>query len=72
MTDIHDLWLRPGEDAHYGDHGEEEGWARLIRKSLQANELSAVVLRFSRTRERYERQGLLSEPAALEVARGSR
>lgn len=27
LTDIQDLWLRPGEDAHYGGYGEEEAAA---------------------------------------------
>lgn len=45
------------------------GDAGLTRKAHQASELSAVVVRFSRTRKRYERQGLLVEPAALQVAR---
>jgi hypothetical protein len=38
-------------------------------RTHRASELSAVVVRFSRTRKRYERQGLLVEPAALERAR---
>ncbi len=41
------------------------GDAALTRRSKKYATLSAVVLRFSRTRRRYERQGLLVEPAAL-------
>ena len=40
----------------------------LTRRSRKYSALSAVVLRFSRARGRYERQGLLVEPAALERA----
>jgi hypothetical protein len=46
------------------------GDAGLTRRAHRASEVSAVVVRFSRTRRRYERQGLLVEPAALESARG--
>jgi hypothetical protein len=41
------------------------GNARLTRRAKRASELSAVVVRFSRTRRRYERQGVLVEPEAL-------
>jgi hypothetical protein len=44
------------------------GDAALTRRAKQASRLSAVVVRFSRTRKRYERQGLLVEHAALEQA----
>jgi hypothetical protein len=44
------------------------GDAALSRRSRKYATLSAVVLRFNRTRGRYERQGLLVEPAALERA----
>jgi hypothetical protein len=44
------------------------GDAALSRRARQASRLSAVVVRFSRTRKRYERQGLLVEEAALESA----
>jgi hypothetical protein len=44
------------------------GDAALSRRARQASRLSAVVLRFSRARRRYERQGLLVEEAALESA----
>jgi hypothetical protein len=41
------------------------GDAALTRRAKQASRLSAVVVRLSRTRNRYERQGLLVEGAAL-------
>ncbi len=44
------------------------GDAALTRRAKQASRLSAVVVRFSRARKRYERQGLLVEEAALEQA----
>ncbi len=44
------------------------GNAALTRRAKQASALTAVVVRFSRTRKRYERQGILVEPAALEEA----
>src|SRR6266704_1175306 len=44
------------------------GDAALTRRAKQASRLSAVVVRFSRARKRYERQGLLVEDAALEQA----
>jgi hypothetical protein len=44
------------------------GDAALTRRSRKHSILSAVVVRFSRTRGRYERQGLLVEPDALEKA----
>lgn len=48
------------------------GDAGLTRRAHRAGDLSAVVVRFSRSRKRYERQGLLVEPAALAAAeRGS-
>jgi hypothetical protein len=42
------------------------GDARRTRQAHRASGLTAVVVRFSRTRKRYERQGLLVEPDALE------
>jgi len=45
------------------------GDAALTRRAKQASALSAVVVRFSRTRKRYERQGLLLEAEALAAAR---
>ena len=44
------------------------GDAALTRRAKQASRLSAVVVRFSRSRKRYERQGLLVEDAALDQA----
>jgi hypothetical protein len=44
------------------------GDAALTRRSKKASGLSAVVVRWSRTRKRYERQGVLVEDAALEQA----
>ena len=44
------------------------GDAALTRRSKAASRLSAVVVRFSRTRKRYERQGILVEEAALDAA----
>jgi hypothetical protein len=41
------------------------GDAALTRRAKRASELSAVVVRFSRSRRRYERQGILVEPDAL-------
>src|SRR2546428_439462 len=42
------------------------GDTALTRRSRKYSTLSAVVVRFSRTRRRYERQGILVEPGALE------
>lgn len=44
------------------------GDAALTRRAKRASSLTAVVVRFSRARKRYERQGLLVEPAALEAS----
>jgi hypothetical protein len=44
------------------------GDAALSRRSRKHSTLSAVVVRFSRARKRYERQGLLVELPALEQA----
>jgi hypothetical protein len=41
------------------------GDALLTRRAKAKSARSAVVVRFSRTRRRYERQGLLVEPQAL-------
>jgi hypothetical protein len=41
------------------------GDATLSRRAKQASRLSAVVVRFSRSRKRYERQGILVEEEAL-------
>ncbi|MDX6646693.1 MAG: hypothetical protein QOK40_2420 [Miltoncostaeaceae bacterium] len=44
------------------------GDAALTRRAKKASALSAVVVRFSRSRKRYERQGVLVEEAALDRA----
>lgn len=48
------------------------GDAALTRRAHRASELSAVVVRFSRSRKRYERQGLLVEEDALAQAEQQR
>ena len=44
------------------------GDAALTRRAKKANRLSAVVVRWNRSRKRYERQGLLVEEPALDQA----
>jgi hypothetical protein len=44
------------------------GDTALTRRARKSSTLSAVVVRFSRARKRYERQGVLVEPAALQAA----
>ena len=44
------------------------GDAALTRHAKQASHVSAIVVRFSRSRKRYERQGILVEQAALVAA----
>jgi hypothetical protein len=44
------------------------GNAALSRRAKRASRLSAAVVRFSRARKRYERQGILVDEAALEQA----
>jgi hypothetical protein len=44
------------------------GDAALTRRAKKASGLSAVVVRFNRSRKRYERRGILVEEAALESA----
>jgi hypothetical protein len=44
------------------------GDAALTRRAKKAGGLSAVVVRFSRARRRYERQGILIEEEALDRA----
>ncbi|MCA8955285.1 MAG: hypothetical protein KDC87_04380 [Planctomycetes bacterium] len=46
------------------------GDALVTRRARSASKLSAVIVRWSRTRKRYERIGVLVEPAALAKARG--
>ncbi len=52
------------------DHLEylPRGDATLTRRARQHSRLSAVVVRFARTRGRYERQGILVTPQAIEKA----
>jgi hypothetical protein len=44
------------------------GDAALTRRAKKGSKLSAVVVRFNRSRKRYERQGILVEEAALRLA----
>jgi hypothetical protein len=44
------------------------GDATLTRRAKKASRLSAVVVRWSRSRKRYERQGIVVEPGAIERA----
>lgn len=44
------------------------GDAALTRRATKASRLSAVVVRWSTRRKRYERQGILAEPVAIERA----
>jgi hypothetical protein len=44
------------------------GDAALTRRARKASRLSAVVVQWSRTRERYERQGVLAEPDSIAQA----
>jgi hypothetical protein len=44
------------------------GDTALTRRASKYSQVAAVVVRFSRSRKRYERQGLLVEPSALEKA----
>ncbi len=57
---------------HCADLGHLEflpsGDAALTRRAKKASRLSAVVVRWSRSRKRYERQGILAEPTAIERA----
>jgi hypothetical protein len=46
----------------------QRGDTALTRRARKHSTLSAVVVRFSRARKRYERQGVLVEEAALEQA----
>jgi hypothetical protein len=52
------------------DHLEflPSGDAALTRRSKKASRLSAIVVKWSKSRKRYERQGILAEPAAIEQA----
>jgi hypothetical protein len=44
------------------------GDVALSQRARRASTLSAIVIKFSRSRKRYERQGILVEPQALELA----
>jgi len=44
------------------------GDAALTRRAKRASRLSAIVVRWSRSRKRYERQGILAEPEAIDRA----
>ena len=44
------------------------GDATLTRRARRHSRLSAVIVRFVRTRKRYERQGILLAPEAIEEA----
>ena len=44
------------------------GNTALTRRATKHSALRAVVVRWSRTRKRYERQGILVTPAAIELA----
>lgn len=44
------------------------GDTALTRRARRASRLCAVVVQWSRTRKRHERQGMLAEPAAIENA----
>jgi hypothetical protein len=52
------------------DHLEflPRGETALTRRAKKASRPSAVVVQWSRTRKRYERQGILAEPEAIEQA----
>jgi len=66
MEGKHPLCLRCADFDHliYLPRGD----AALTRRAKKNSGLSAVVVRFSRSRGRYERQGILVEEAALERA----
>lgn len=48
------------------------GDAGLTRRAKKLSGVSAVVVRWSRSRKRYERQGILAEPEAIERAEAER
>jgi hypothetical protein len=52
------------------DHLEylSSGDAALTRRSIKYSKIHARVLKWSKTRNRYERQGILVEPEAIEKA----
>ena len=48
------------------------GDASITFKAKQYSSLVAMVVKFSRTRKRYERQGILIEPEALQKAKNEK
>lgn len=52
------------------DHLEylSSGDAALTRRAIKNSKIHAKVVRWSATRKRYERQGILAEPAAIDQA----
>ncbi len=72
----HHAWITPAENKAFClscadmDHliFLPAGDAALTRRAGKYSTLSAVVLKWSRTRKRYERQGLLLEESALQRA----
>jgi hypothetical protein len=48
------------------------GNAALTRRAMKLSRVSAVVMRWSPSRKRYERQGILAEPGAIEQAQAKR
>jgi hypothetical protein len=46
------------------------GDATRTRRAKKSSHVSAVVVRWSRSRKRYERKGILAEPEAIEQASG--
>src|SRR5215469_15542196 len=67
MEDGHPLCLTCADLDHlaYLPRGD----TALTRRAHKYSSLAAVVVRFSRTRQRYERQGVLVDQAALDRAR---
>jgi hypothetical protein len=63
MEDAGPLCMACGGDGPSGLPAGGDG--ALTRRAKRGSELSAVVVRFSRSRRRYERQGVLVEPDAL-------
>jgi hypothetical protein len=73
-TTGHDLLLMQDDEPHCMRCAQLDhlvflpaGDAKRTRQAHRASRLSAVVVRFSRTRKRYERQGLLVEPDAVDT-----
>ena len=55
-ADLDHLWFLPS------------GNTALTRRTTKYSKIHPVVVRWSRTRKRYERQGILAEPEAIERA----